>query len=154
MGYSNKLPWLSQGLKSSIKMKNRLYAIHLKHPTQNNTTIYKNYKNRLNHILRNTERKYFQNQLQQSQNNLRNSWKIIKNIINKKKNVKKTTRFMINGSKIEDPSLIAEAFNNFFINIGQVLDKKISTTTTHPTQFIPKNYTINIFLKPATEIEI
>jgi hypothetical protein len=61
---------------------------------------------------------------------------------------------MINGNHVENPSHIAEAFNNFFVNIGQVLDKNIPTTSSVPTQFIPKNYTINIFLNPTTDLEI
>ena len=55
---------------------------------------------------------------------------------------------------MEDPTQIAEAFHNFFINIGKVLDNKIPTTTSNPTQFIPKHYNINIFLNPATDNEI
>ena len=78
--------------------------------------------------MRNTERKYFQEQLEQSQNNLRKSWKVIKSIINKKQSTQKTNRFMINGIKVEDPTEIAESFNNVFVNIGQVLDKKIPST--------------------------
>ena len=85
IGYLTKLPWLTASLKKSIKNKQNLYAIYLKHPSAKNKTTYKNYKNRLNHIIRNTERKFYQTQLKESQNNLRKSWMIIKEIINKKK---------------------------------------------------------------------
>ena len=61
---------------------------------------------------------------------------------------------MINGKHVEDPSLISEAFKNFFINIGNELDKKIPQTPTITTQYIPKRYNINIELKPTTESEI
>ena len=43
--YRNRLPWLSDGLKSSIKLKNKLYRISLKHPTMYNVHKYKQYKN-------------------------------------------------------------------------------------------------------------
>ena len=42
--YRNRLPWLSNGLKSSIKLKNKLYRISLKHPTTYNIYKYKQYK--------------------------------------------------------------------------------------------------------------
>jgi hypothetical protein len=108
----------------------------------------------LNHILRSAERQYYQSQLENAQNNLRQSWKIIKEVINKNKKMQKKSRFLINGNIIENTSEIAEAFNNFFINIGNELDKKIPKTLTKPTAFIPRNYNINLFLDPATSDEI
>ena len=50
--YRNRLPWLSDGLKSSIKLKNKLYIISLKHPTMFNVHKYKQYKNKLISILK------------------------------------------------------------------------------------------------------
>ena len=47
MKYRNRLPWLSDGLKFSIKLKNKLYIISLKHPTMFNVHKYKQYKNKL-----------------------------------------------------------------------------------------------------------
>jgi hypothetical protein len=141
-------------MKNYIKNKQKLYTLYLKHPNVYNKTTYKNYKNRLSNILHNSERKFYQEQLQQSQGNLRKFWQIIKSIINKKKSIHKNVRFMINGNHIDNLSHIAEAFNNFFINIGQVLDKNIPATPTVPTDFIPQNYIINIFLNPATDSEI
>jgi hypothetical protein len=78
----------------------------------------------------------------------------LKIIINKKKPSQTTNRFLINGKYIENPNIIAESFNEFFINIGQVLDKKIPPSRTNPNQYIKKTYNINIFLSPATNDEI
>jgi hypothetical protein len=141
-------------MKKSISTKHKLYAKYLKHPTTHNKLEYKQFKNSLNHLIRNSERNHFLSELQKSQNNLRKSWIIIKNIINKIKSAPKPNRFLINGNYIQDPSQIAESFNNSFVNIGQILDKKIPQTQTPPINFIPKNYTINIFLNPATDTEI
>ena len=51
--YRNRLPWLSNGLKASIKYKNKLYLISLKHPTLYNISKYKQYKNKLIFLLKN-----------------------------------------------------------------------------------------------------
>jgi hypothetical protein len=105
--------------------------------------------------LRNSERSYYQKQLLDNQHNLRKSWHIIKEVINRRKTKpQKVTTFTINGIATEDPSLIANFFNNFFTNIGPVLDKKIPTTTTDPTSFIKKGCNANIFLSPCTKEEI
>ena len=55
MRYRNRLPWLTDGLKKSIKYKNKLYRISIKHPTSYNISKYKNFKNKLSSILRKEE---------------------------------------------------------------------------------------------------
>ena len=61
--YRNRLPWLSKGMKESIKLKNKLYGISLKHPTFYNINKYKTYKNKLTSILKQEEKLYYQSQI-------------------------------------------------------------------------------------------
>ena len=56
MRYRNRLPWLTEGLKKSIKNKHKLYRISLKHPTCYNITKYKDYKSKLSSILKKREK--------------------------------------------------------------------------------------------------
>ena len=42
------LPRLTEGIKLSIKHKNKLYRTSIKHPTEYNIAIYKNYKKIIN----------------------------------------------------------------------------------------------------------
>jgi hypothetical protein len=62
--------------------------------------------------------------------------------------------FNINGNISDNANLIANHFNNFFVNIGPVLDNKIPKSSINPISFIKKNYPSNIFLAPCTEVEI
>ena len=110
---------------------------------------------KLNHVLRKTERLYYQQELQNSQNNLRKSWTILKSIINKNKNTSQSpTKVFINGKLNENSTEIANHFNTFFTEVGPNLDKKIPRTNTDPIKLIPGNYTINLFLNPVTEDEV
>ena len=155
IGYINKLPWLTEGLKSSIKRKHKLHTIFLRKPTPENNKAYKKFKNKLTHILRIAERNHIQIELKSCKSDMRKSWKIIKEVINK--NRKKSTtlpKLKINGKLCEDPKICANTFNHFFTNIGTTLDIKITPSNINPLQFIPKNYTVNLFLSPATEQEI
>jgi hypothetical protein len=155
IGYDNRLPWLTHGLKRSIKRKHYLHSIYLKRKTSINKKIYLDFKNKLAHILKIAERSSYQEALSASKDNMRKSWMIIKEIINKnKKKSQKMPKISINGHLSEDPQLIANSFNNFFTNIGNTLDKKILRNNTNPISFIPKNYTVNLFLNPATETEV
>ena len=96
--YRNRLPWLTEGLKLSIKHKNKLYRTSIKHPTEYNIAIYKNYKNKLSCLLKIEEKRFYQYQITNNKNNLKIVWAIIKNVINKNKvrrnltNLYQTTR--------------------------------------------------------------
>ena len=124
--YKSKLPWLTDGLKKSISMKNKLFTKQLKRHTLPNIVAYKTYRNRLNHIIRSTQRQYYQDQLEQNKTNLRKSWSIINSVINRNKKTRiKTESLNINGLKTSDPAEIVNFFNHYFTNIGLTLDKKI-----------------------------
>ena len=89
--YRNRLPWLTEGLKLSIKHKNKLYRTSIKHPTEYNIAIYKNYKNKLSFLFKIEEKIFYQYQITNNKNNLKKVWAIIKNVIKKNKSKKKST---------------------------------------------------------------
>ena len=83
--YRYRLPWLTEGLKNSIKVKNKLYQTSVKHPTSYNFSKYKYYKNKLSSILKKEEKMYYQSEILSNKNNLSKVWAIIKQVINRKK---------------------------------------------------------------------
>ena len=82
--YNNRKPWLSEGLKQSIRNKNKLYIHMLKMRTASNEIKYKRYRNKLTHVLKCAERKYYADILEKNRSNLKQTWVILKSIINKK----------------------------------------------------------------------
>ena len=54
--YKTRKPWLTNGMKCSIKHKNKLYAHYKKYPSQSNKKLYEEYRNMLIRLLRRTER--------------------------------------------------------------------------------------------------
>ena len=83
--YKSRKPWLSNGLIKSIKTKNQLYVKYLRRPTLTNHSLYKQFRNKLNILMRKVEREYYDKELLIHKNNLRKSWEIIKEVIKKKK---------------------------------------------------------------------
>ena len=61
--YRNRIPWLTYGLRESIKHKNELYRISLKHPTAYNETLYKQYRNMITKLISLEEKQYYQSQI-------------------------------------------------------------------------------------------
>ena len=53
--------WLTKGILTSCKEKNRLYKIYKCNPTIENEQTYKIYKNKLTHIIRLSKKIYFRN---------------------------------------------------------------------------------------------
>ena len=90
--YRNRLPWLTSCVKESIKHKNKLFKISRRHPTAHCKTVYKDYRNKITALLRIAEKQFYQGQIIENKNNLRKTWGIIKQVINKTK-IKK---FVIN----------------------------------------------------------
>ena len=79
-------PWLSRGLLKSINKKNRLYKKLVQSPTTSCELKYKAYKNKLNHLIRIAKRTYYDSKLEDAKNDLRTTWKLLNEVINKRKN--------------------------------------------------------------------
>ena len=58
-GRSGEKPWLTSSLLHSCKRKNKLYKISITLKTAEAVAKYKADKNKLNHLLRISERKYY-----------------------------------------------------------------------------------------------
>ena len=153
--YHDRKPWLTSGLRESIKIKNKLYVSTKKGQNKEEKHLfYKRYRNKLNHLLRSVERKYYQDMLKEHRSNVKRCWQIIKMSINKNTNMSVTKRFLHNGKIIEDGKEIADRFNNFFVNDGSTLAKAIPPVSKSPTEYIKENMMNCFYIRPVTEIDI
>ena len=89
----------------------------------------------LTRLLRRTERTYYDRLLIDNKNNLKKTWSIIKDVINKKKKSSSSSKFAINGSTVTDNITIAKHFNKYF---AFELASKIQKSKTDPTKTIKK----------------
>ena len=146
-------PWISACLLKSIKHKHELYIQSLNGDIDKR--IYTVYKNKLNHLLRISKRRYYIDLMEQNKNNLAKSWKIIKQIINKRKNnATSNSQFIHDGKLIENSHDIANSFNDFFINVGPTLAQKIPQTNKNAREYLPVPMLKSLFLSPVTEQEV
>ena len=152
--YKNRKPWLSEGLKKSIKVKNSLFVTQIKNGSIEDKNKYSQYRNKLNHLLRIAEKQHITTLLEKYKLNMKKTWTIMKDIINKNDRPPECTLFKQNDKIISDKKEICNAFNNFFINIGSTLDKKIEHTDINPLNFMHGNFQSCLFLKPVCENEL
>ena len=152
--YRNRLPWLSTGLKESIKCKNKLYRISLRHPTAYNITRYKQYRNLTTKLLKQQEKDYYQSQIVDNKNNLRKTWMIIKQVINQNKIKRNPGKFQLSNGTTSDPTTIANAFNNYFVNIGPTLASNIPDQGLQYRLYMPSRNEFSMFLTPVSVLEV
>ena len=105
-------------------------------------------------IIRTAEKEYYQTRFTESRNNIIKSWKIIRDVINNRKNATKTVTFRINEHDFTDQHKIAEKFNEFYVNIGPTLASKIPAGRYDPITYIKNGTTNSIYLRPVNEEEV
>ena len=93
----------------------------------------------LTRLLRRTERTSCDRLLIINKNNLKKTWSIIKDVINKKKKSSSSSKFIINGSTVTDNITIARHFNKYFVNVASELASKIPKSKTDPTKTLKKS---------------
>ena len=116
-------------MKNSIKQKHKLYQKFLFDQTPHNEMLYKAYKNKLKALIRKSEINYYQNILSDRKNNIKDMWKHLGFLLNPNKNnsqnKKSVSKLNINGKTITKDKNIANAFNEYFANVGSNLANKI-----------------------------
>ena len=68
------------------------------------------------------KRDYYQRMFNTFSNDMKKTWQTINDTLNRSKKSRKFPQLfkLSNGTTISDPKIIAEAFNDYFINIGTV----------------------------------
>ena len=147
-------PWITKGIKNSIKTKHKLYKKYVNKPTKSNEIHYKKYKNKLTVIIRLSHKSHYQNELNKNRSNLKNAWQILREIIGKRSKFSNNREFLIDGNKTQDKQLISDRFNEYFTSIGPKLAEHIPQVAENPIDYMRGSYTNSIFLVPVTTGEI
>lgn len=148
-------PWMTNGLLSSIRKRDKLKKQLLEN--KNNINLkekYKKYRNFLTDLIKISKNSYYQNQISLVSNNYKKTWKIINEATNEYKDKSNAINLIKDedGSNIYDRNKIADKFNNFFINAGS----KITENIIQPNP-LNKSVRVNeysIFLEPTNSDEI
>ena len=118
-------PWLTAGILKSINSKDKLYKTLLQTPkdSQNYPALLSNFKS-YKHIIRRSimhaKRDYYHHVFNRYSTNLQKTWQTINETLIRTKGKRDFPQEfkLANGNIISDPKEIANAFNDFFISIG------------------------------------
>ena len=113
------------------------------------------YQKVLRKVIRTAKRIYFEKSFERFKNDAKSTWNSINQILHRKNNSKSFPEsFLINGSPITDKLIIANEFNDYYVNIGSNLADEIGSPSAEVkyTDFLnqtPKDFVFDL-VSPST----
>ena len=152
-------PWISKGLLTSLKTKDRLYS-----DFQKCTNLdlrprleekYKKYRNVYNRLIRSAKTLHWCKIFENCKNDMQRTWSNINCLLNKKdKKCNSPDHMLIEGKVIHDSSIIANKFNNYFVNVGPMLAQSIDDSGLDSIKLPSLNLPHSFSLTPVSPVEI
>ena len=149
-------PYISSGIKVSLKTKYRLYNKYLKNPTPVSKVAWTKFRNKCSEVVKRAEEMYYKRILSSHKNSSKLLWKTFGKILNDKK-VKhnKLVNLKTNGNNLTDPQAISDYVNNFFSEIGKNLANKFSQDENSDfKKYLGNPVQHSMFLHDISETEI
>ena len=147
--------WFTQGLKISIRHKNRLYKKKIQFPTINNINRFKEYNNTLQEIIKTAEQNYYQTLFNDTKDSSIKMWKTLGSIINpnKKQKHRHISKLIIGNNTVENSKEISNEMNRYFCTIGSKLASDLPNGNCF-SSYLKNKVTHTMFLSPIEEMEI
>ena len=141
-----------------ISLRDKLFLKKRQNPhNQNYKTTYNLFRNRITRELKKAKRDYYKTFFDNNINNMKKTWKGIKDILNlKSKDDQHISQIYHNNKTISNEKDIANVFNNFFTNIGTNLDSEIPKTNImkNPQTYLQNKVEQSLILTPTTPSEV
>ena len=118
-------PWITKGLKISIKYKNKLYWKALTKSYEYIYARYTNYKKILERCIKKAENTYYYELFNNCSNTSKDTWKHLSYLLNKRKSRSSMiNKLIFDEQSVTDPQEIADSLNDHFCAIGERLSDK------------------------------
>ena len=133
-------PWVTPALLCSINKKNKLYKKFLRRPNVENTKRYRQFRNILTKLMRESKRLYYEKSFEETKNNSKKTWDLLNELINKRKTQhdEPPTKFIDSKGNIFENDKVSHGFNEYFSSVGCQLEKNIPPPDSHPLDFLIK----------------
>ena len=140
--------WMTKGLLTSSLNLDKLYrkATRVKKTSITHQSFIK-YRNLFNTLKRKAKRKYYRDMLLEYKNDIRQTWKILKNVLNKTNDKSSISQEFVadNGTLVCDPKSIGNHFCNFFTNVGPTFASAIPASKFEFSHFLKRRHDKTFF---------
>ena len=155
----NKKPWLSAEIKNMCKRKYSLFKKYLRNPTGHRRKTYKQFRNKVNIAVRDAKRNYYDIKFKHALNDAKSTWKVINEILNKKKEKLLIDEIEFDGKTVTNKSEISNLFNNFFSTVGKKIHDNVHSSKTRLRndsfkKYLHCNVADSLFFSPITNSDV
>ncbi len=148
-------PWITNGIRVSIAKKNKLYELYIKSKNDYYFSKFKTYRNKLKHLISISKKNFYNKYFANNKYNIKNTWKGIKQLITLKNQPYSVPNLLrVDNLNLTNSKLIADAFNNYFSNIGSNIANTIPTVDISFEKFLNNSLCHSFFLSPVTTLEV
>ena len=129
-----KSNWMTDGILKSINTKDKLYTVLIQIDTEDEH-LYTRLKSEfithrtvLRRNIREAKRMYYTRTFDLYKNDIKNAWSVINSTFSRNNKCNASEQFIMDDKELKDPTVIANEFNKYSVNIGQSLAEKITPT--------------------------
>ena len=148
----SKNPWITPGLRESIKTKNKLYKKYVKRPITYGLQ-YRAYRNELTKLIKVAKNNYHISKFSECQGNIKEVWKNINHVLGKTRTSSNKV-FKINNEYVTSNITIANEFNNYFAGIADEIEANLDETNVSFLDYLPNQQFNHINWNETTEFEV
>ena len=150
----NQKPYVDDYIKGLIKEKHRILKLYNRNPITYGDE-YRYIRNKVNNAIQSAKRNYYKTNLAQNDRNPQKMWKTINEILGNigNRNCKIPFLKTSNGA-VTDGLSIANELNNYFSNIGRLLNAEVPTNGIDYRQFINSSRDCTFEFTAVSEEEI
>ena len=145
-------PWMTSGLFTSRKTKEKLFSKKLRKPTPFNIDKFKSYNSIYTKLIRKARKIYYKSKFNEFSSDCKKTWSLINSVLGRggrKDNIPEY--FHSNGRILDNSFDIAEGFNDFFSSIGPELASTIPPSNKPFTDYLSEEVTENFIFANITE---
>ncbi|ESO04775.1 hypothetical protein HELRODRAFT_172447 [Helobdella robusta] len=117
---SKQKPWITKDIKKLIKNKNKLFKVYLKNPSQFRYEKFREVCKLCNTMKNKSKRQYYNELVERHKTDIKKTWCIINEVINKRVNRLKNIKITMNDEIVENPE---NQLNQNFIDTAINLSK-------------------------------
>ena len=126
MRVSNKYsPWLNSDFRKLSRQRDNIKTAAVKRKSAILMDAYKQMRNKANILNKTLKREYFSKKLAACKGDLKQSWKTINLLLNKRSKTTNIDSLKVNEQEINKDHDIANSMNNYFCSVGKSLSDKI-----------------------------
>ena len=150
-------PWMTPELLKLIRIRDRLFARKKREP--DNLLVKQTYnraRNRVNRDIQKAKKEHYKSYFETHSTNIKKTWEGIRKIVNVKKSANFTiSQLNVKGKIIDDPTAIANSFNNFFANVGPETEKTVPKVPNKcPSMYLKNRNQFEFIIAHISEQEI